>query len=224
MTSLAAAVIFLLVTHFSSSTPLRPWAVARWGEGPWLGLYSLVSLGAFAWLVAAYRAAPTVWITAPVPGAGHLLLVLVPVAAILMIAANASPNAASLGQHGAMTREPVGILRVTRHPMLWGVGLWALGHLAANPDVASAWLFGGLAALSFGGMVAQEVKKRRDAPEGWAAYAARTSVVPFAAVVAGRGRLALDGGLLWQVPAGLAVAAGLYVAHPWLIGVPAGPF
>jgi uncharacterized membrane protein len=35
-----------------------------------------------------------------------------------------------------------GIQRVTRHPFLWGVAVWAFVHLIANGDVASLMLFG----------------------------------------------------------------------------------
>lgn len=43
---------------------------------------------------------------------------------------------------------PSNIKRVTRHPMLWGVFLWSLGHLCANGDLASVLLFGSFGAFS----------------------------------------------------------------------------
>jgi protein-S-isoprenylcysteine O-methyltransferase Ste14 len=44
-----------------------------------------------------------------------------------------------------MRRTPEGIVRVTRHPFLIGVGLWAVVHLVANGDVASFIFFGAFA-------------------------------------------------------------------------------
>lgn len=43
---------------------------------------------------------------------------------------------------------PGNIHRVTRHPMLWGVVLWAIGHMLANGDVAGLLLFGSLGIYS----------------------------------------------------------------------------
>lgn len=35
-----------------------------------------------------------------------------------------------------------GIVRITRHPFLWGVALWALVHFIVNGDLASVILSG----------------------------------------------------------------------------------
>ena len=60
MTELIVAALFLLVSHFGiSSTPLRPWLVARLGERVYLAVYSLVALAAIVWLVRAWAQAPT---------------------------------------------------------------------------------------------------------------------------------------------------------------------
>ncbi len=40
-----------------------------------------------------------------------------------------------------------------RHPMLWGVVVWAGAHLLTNGDVASLILFGGLGAWAVGAMI-----------------------------------------------------------------------
>lgn len=48
---------------------------------------------------------------------------------------------------------PGNIKRFTRHPMLWGVVLWAVAHLLANGDQASLILFGSLAVYSLVDMV-----------------------------------------------------------------------
>ena len=55
MASLIAACVAFVGSHFLLSHPLRAPLVARLGTGPFMGLYSLVALASFAWLVVAYR-------------------------------------------------------------------------------------------------------------------------------------------------------------------------
>lgn len=224
MTSMTLAAVFLLLSHFISSTPVRPWAVRRLGgEGPWLGLYTLVALFAFGWLIQAWRTAPVVWIFAPSVGVQHAVVGLMPVPVFLVVAAVLAPNPALVGRDGLLHREPVGILRVTRHPMLWGVGLWASLHMAANPDVASWLMFGALAVLSFAGTVLQDHKKRRDVGDPWCQWEEATSNVPFVALAQGRTPWRADGGLLWQFPVAIGAYGLLIVAHPWLAGIAVWP-
>jgi len=81
------------------------------------------------------------------------------------------------------------MVRITRHPFLWGVALWALVHLIVNGDLASLILFGSLLVLALGGTAAIDAKRRRSFGEQWMQFAAVTSNVPFAAIVAGKNRL-----------------------------------
>lgn len=219
MLSLGLAAVFLLVTHFISSTPVRPAVVDKIGEKAWLGAYSLVSFVAFAWLIFAWRAAPTIWLFSPSVGARHALLALMPVPAILVVGAIISPNPAMVMRDRLLDREPTGILRITRHPMLWGIGLWALLHMWANPDLASWLLFGSLAILSFGGTVLQDYKKRRDIGEAWVQWEKVTSNVPFRAILSGRTALKFDGGLGEQLVVGLVLYAAALRIHPLIAGV-----
>ena len=53
-----------------------------------------------------------------------------------------------------------GILKVTRHPMMWAFGLWALAHIAANGDLRSLLLFGSMAVLALYGTVRLDAKRR----------------------------------------------------------------
>ena len=48
-----------------------------------------------------------------------------------------TPNPTAVAQEGRVGQPPRGIVRITRHPFLTGVGLWALLHLISNGDVAS---------------------------------------------------------------------------------------
>ena len=154
MSMLVLAAAVFLGTHFVSSTPLRSGLVGMLGEKAYLGAYSLVSLLTVAWMVWAYARAPyerlwaadefKVW-----------AVVLMPVSLIFIAAGGLTKNPSAVRQEGTLRSlgEPRGILRVTRHPIQWGIALWALLHVIARGDEASLIFFGGFALLSILGTV-----------------------------------------------------------------------
>lgn len=220
---LSAAGLFLLLTHFGiSSTPLRAALVGRLGEKPYLGLYSLISALAFWWLAAAYNGAPYVPLWPPAGWLAWVPVLLVPVALFLLVCGFSTPNPTAVGQEKLLTgdREPVrGILRVTRNPFLWGVGLWAVAHIVPNGDLASLILFGTLALLALGGSVLIDAKMARRLGADWDRYAARTSNLPFAAILAGRQSLVWREIGWWRPALALLLYGGLLHLHRMLFGV-----
>jgi uncharacterized membrane protein len=102
---------------------------------------------------------------------------------------------------------------------MWGIGLWALVHLAANGDLATVILFATFAILGFGGMATLDRKYARRDPAGWPRLKATTSILPFEAILERRQQWR-PGEIGWRP---VAVTAGLYAlllaVHPWLIGV-----
>jgi len=108
--------------------------VQRIGRGPYMGLYSLLSLAgfiAFAWGFSEMRPWTQLWI--PPDWTRHLATALMLPAIILIVAAYA----------------PAGyIKKAVKHPMLTAVILWAAAHLAANGDLGSLILFGSFLAFS----------------------------------------------------------------------------
>ncbi|WP_448202497.1 NnrU family protein [Azospirillum sp. sgz302134] len=219
----AAAGLFLLITHFGiSSTPLRGALVARIGEKPYLGLYSLISALAFWWLVAAYNDAPyePLW-----PAAGWqawVPLLVVPVTLVLLVAGFSTPNPTAVGQEKLLTgaEEPArGILRVTRNPFLWGVGLWALAHLVPNGDLAALVLFGSLAVLALLGSLLIDAKMARRLGPAWDRFAARTSNIPFAAIAAGRQSFVWREIGWWRGAVALVLYVGFLHLHRLVFGV-----
>lgn len=92
------------------------------------GLVALASLAGIVLMVIGYRSAngPVFWDRTPMLAGINNLLMLVSM--YLFAAAGIK----------------LGIARRMRHPMLAGVGLWALGHLLVNGDLESIILFGGL--------------------------------------------------------------------------------
>lgn len=222
MSNLVIAAIFLIGTHFGiASTQLRGQLVASIGEGPYRALYSLVAAVAMVWLVLAWRAAPVVPLWHPGAGLRHLTVALMPVALLLAVGGLTTPNPTAVGQKpDADAAEPArGILRVTRHPFLWGVGAWAVLHILANGDQASLVFFGSFAMLALVGTVLIDARRTRESPPGWGVFLQRTSNVPFAAILQGRQRLVLREIGLVQVAATLGLYLLLLVLHPWLFGM-----
>ena len=147
MTQLIAACFLFFAIHiFISGTPLRALLVGAIGEQPYRGLFSLVTLGAVVWMGFAFAATKNtefLW-AAPawLPHAGGLIMALAFLFAVIGIA---TPNPTSVQQEGLLKKgdeAAKGIVRITRHPFLWGVTIWAAFHIAANGDRASLVFFG----------------------------------------------------------------------------------
>lgn len=224
---IAAAAYFLLVHILVSGTRLRGAIVGRIGQGPYLGLFSLASIAGLIWLGVAYSGARddpsnvVWWDIQPATAVIQPLLQLL--AFLLIVIGIATPNPTSVRQEGALDRPDVvgGILRVTRHPFLWGVALWAFGHLMVNGAAADLILFGSLLLLAVLGTATIDAKRRRALGDSWEAFAAQTSNLPFAAIVAGRQSFQLREIGWWRIGLAIVVWAALAAFHPALFGVTA---
>jgi uncharacterized membrane protein len=227
MIELVLAALVLLASHYGiSSTPLRAALVRRLGEGLYLALYSLIALAAIAWLTSAYGRAPYVALW-PATAIGTLVpLLVLPFAFILLVAGVSRPKPTSVAQ-GKVLEDPStvrGALRITRHPVMWAIALWALSHVAPNGDLASLVFFGAIAALALIGTLLLDAKYAARRGPAWQAFAQSTSNVPLAAVLGGRQRFA-PSEIGWaRITLALVLYAGLLGLHPWLFGASAlGP-
>ena len=219
MAMLALATVVFLATHYISSTPLRSGLVRMMGENGYLGLYTLISLAALGWMIWAYIKAPyerlwfgdefKVW-----------AVVLMPVSLVFIACGALTRNPSAVRQESALRAmgEPRGILRVTRHPIMWGIALWAVVHLIARGDTASLMFFGGLLLLAISGTVLQDARKDRMIGVDWQRFAATTSNLPFAAIIQGRNRFRFDEIGWGKVLVGLALYFVLAFLHPYLFG------
>lgn len=111
----------------------RAGLIARFGEGAYKGLYSLVSIigvALIAWGFARYRATGWIDVWYPPGWTRHLAVALVWPAAIFFVA----------------PYSPGRIKTALKHPMLVGTKLWALAHLISNGDLGSIVLFGSILA------------------------------------------------------------------------------
>jgi uncharacterized membrane protein len=224
MIKLGVAAVVLLATHYGiSSTPLRAWLVGRIGERPYLALYSLIALGGVIWLISAYRRAPYVELWPMAGGSAWVPLIVMPFALLLLVCGVSALNPTAVGSPDTLDQaEPArGILRVTRHPIMWGVALWALAHLVPNGEAASLVLFGTFALLALLGTLLIDHKFRARRGAEWQRFAAVSSNLPFAAILAGRQHLAPREIGWLRVGVALVLYVVLLAVHPWLFGLSA---
>ena len=170
MISLLLAAFFFVGIHvFVSGTSLRAAIVEKTGEPVYQTAFSLVSLLGLIWLGVAYAAAepaalwePAAWLR-PVT---HLLTLI----GFLFVAIGvATPSPTAVGGEAALSEGVTasGILRITRHPFLWGVALWAVAHLLVSAELASLVFFGSLLLLALVGPPSIDAKRKRMFGEHW---------------------------------------------------------
>jgi uncharacterized membrane protein len=126
-------IVFLGAHVFVSRRGEREALIARIGRGPYLGLFSLVSIVGLVLLgfgFARYRAEGIIPIWYPPAWTRHIVVVLMWPASVAVVAAYI----------------PGDIKRVLKHPMLVGVKIWAFAHLCANGDLGGIILFGSVLA------------------------------------------------------------------------------
>jgi uncharacterized membrane protein len=123
--------------------------IVRLGEGPWKGIYSLVSIVGFVLLVWGYSMArpesallfePPTWLK-------HISLALNLVALVLI---------------GAFIMPAGRIKARLGHPMILGVKTWAFAHLLANGRVADLVLFGVILIWAVANFMAAKARDRAD--------------------------------------------------------------
>jgi uncharacterized membrane protein len=112
-----------------------------------------------------------------------------------------------------------GMLRITRHPFLWGVALWSAVHLAANGDLPSVIFFGTFAILSVLGTFSIDARRQKKLGDAWQGFAGKTSNIPFLAILTGRNRLAIGELLSWRQAVALVAFAAIMLSHHRLFGV-----
>jgi len=221
MTNLVLASLFLPLSHFLiSSTALRAKLVRRLGEGYFSLAYSVVALGAFAWLITAYRHAPTyaLWV-APV-WVKVALLPIILAASVLVVAGLTTPNPVIVRSDDLFERPNIvrGVLRITRNPFFWGVGLFAIAHVIMTGHISGILAFGSVGFLGVAGAPILDAKKARRHGRTWEAFAAATSNIPFLGIAQGRQRLVWREIGLWRSALAICVFLAALLFHQPLFG------
>ncbi|WP_316861634.1 NnrU family protein [uncultured Cohaesibacter sp.] len=150
MTMLIVGVLLWFLVHvFPIFLPQkRKELIARMGEGPYKGAFTLLIVLSLVLIVFGWRSAGEAGYVGDLYSEDwtrHANYTLLLFSMILFGAAKA----------------PSRIRRVVRHPMLWGMALWAIGHLLVNNDPRSLVLFGGMLVWSF---ISMWGSSRRDGP------------------------------------------------------------
>ncbi|HEX8443333.1 MAG TPA: NnrU family protein [Allosphingosinicella sp.] len=204
---LALGTIAFVGTHLAMSHPLRMRLVGQLGEAGFSLLYSLVAFATLGWMIWAYQSADAwpLW-TAPDPAWTAASLIML-VASILLIGslirnpAFPHPGAAKLAKAPAR-----GVYAITRHPMNWSFILWALTHIAVYGSLRNLIVAAGILVLAVAGSIGQDRKKRALLTD-WSQWQARTSFIPFGALLSGRAK--------WRdaLPSWIAIVGGFVL---WL--------
>ena len=203
-----------------SSHCLRTTLTRRLGERRFQAVYSLLVLLPFVGLVVCWRQAPHIGLWSWPGWTAWATLLLMPLACILLVAGftTKSPTLAGMGTTVETAEPAQGILKVTRHPALWGIALWGLAHLPPNGDVAALVLFGNFVVLAIAGMHHIDARRRATFGDAWVRFERVTSLVPFWALLRGRTRLGLRE-LGWARPlGGLLLYLFYLLAHGQVIG------
>ncbi len=141
-------IVFLGTHVFVTMRDHRAAVVARIGEWPYRGLFSLVSIVGIVLIgygFAAYRASGPIMLWYPPGWTRHIVVALMWPASIMIAAAYIPGN----------------IKRALKHPMLVGVKTWAFAHLCANGDLGGIILFASVLAWAVYDRIT--LKRRKDA-------------------------------------------------------------
>lgn len=223
MSHLVLSLAAFLGTHVAlAENPLRGRLVRALGERPFLWSYGAIAILQLLWIGWALDAAPAIALWQPPAWTALVPLLVMPVALLLLVCGFTQNNpTATMAPAGAARRQVTGVLAITRHPVMWGLGLWSLAHLAVIGDAAQALRFLCFAVLALAFLPRIEAKQRAKWGEAaWRNFTARSSSVPFLALVQGRARLNWREIGWARIAATVAIYAALLLgAHEWITGV-----
>lgn len=217
--TLAALTVFIGLHSIPAMPGLRTRIITATGRSLYLALYSVVSTAALVWLL--WEALSMDYVELWSPALWHVAaaMVMSPIGVFLVISGLISANPFSVTLRRNI--EPSGrIVKITRHPVLWGFVFWSASHLIANGDFRSLLLFGAFTAFSAAGIAIAESRARKAMGDHWAARCEGSSVFPLGAAVKERSFPGIDspmviGALLTAVITTAVLCGG----HETLIGV-----
>lgn len=173
MTYLILGLVVFLGTHsvriFAEDWRAR--TIARMGQNPWKGIYSLISIAGFVLLVWGYgqaRQAGGVLYDPPL-FMRHVTALFMLISFVLVAAAYVP------GNH---------IKAAIGHPMAAGVKLWAFAHLLSNGSLAAVILFGAFLAWAIVDFIVARKRDRAAGTQYPAGSGARTAATVVAGVAA----------------------------------------
>lgn len=192
MWTLALACAFFLCIHLMiSGTALKEQIIGRIGGTAYYVLFSILSVVGLTGMAVAFAIAHNdplnfkLW-EAPFP-LRIIALVVNFLAFLLLILGLTTPSPTNLMALFRLPDKSVyGVVRISRHPVLAGIGLWAFMHLVCNGNLASWLFFGSL--LGVCAIGANNIDRKRLALMGptYESIMRRTSILPFVSIIEGR--------------------------------------
>jgi len=214
----SAFVVFLLLHSIPAVPSIRSEIIARVGRPIYFAGYSMVSVVALAWLFSSALSLDYIPLWHVRPWHAVVTFILAPMGGFLVLAGLTSSNPLSVSIRSS--EEPGAVVQISRHPVLWGFALWALGHIAANGDLRSVLLFGGFALFSLAAIPMIENRAKRRLGERWQSLAANTSIVPLSGFLFARQQPVID--LPMSIAAAIATALTVWLlfggGHALLFG------
>ncbi|MBB3859904.1 putative membrane protein [Novosphingobium hassiacum] len=207
-----------VITHFAMSGPLRAGMVAAWREQGFLTFYSLISIAMLGWTIVAFDRAPVTgaawdgmhplaWI------AGSILTIAS--LALLLPSFKRNPALPGVKAAGLGTVIPSGVFTITRHPMMWGITLWALGHIVVAPTAPVLILMAALILVALLGSHFQDKRKLAQNKREFNPWQRRTSFWPDLRKLGNLKLTWVIAFLVWFL---------ITIVHWELFGIPAGPW
>lgn len=216
---LILAMVGFVGTHFILSHPLRAPLVRALGAKGFQAGYSLVAIVIFAVAIIAFGRAPRV----PMAWDGHspvawaLASVLTIVATALFLASfTGNPALPGARVAGLSAVLPKGVYRITRHPMMFAIAIWAVSHIIVAPSPRVFVLMGGLIVLAIGGAHLQDRKKEQLHGRDWRVWMRHTSFWPNPAMLGKLGGYWGAAMLPWLIVTWLHIPLGGEPAGFWI--------
>lgn len=189
-----SSLVFVGLQLLLAAVDVRRALGARVGRVAARVLVVLLALGSLSWLANRYSAAfvsgnSYLWYLGDLPQ--HVAAPVMLCALFFVVSGVVAHRASAVQRVGMAPALPevVGIVRITRHPVLCGIVTWSAFHMFANGDVASLLFFG---SFFVSAVLAMGLLDRRHASAlgaDYARHAEQTSSVPFLAIVRGKNSL-----------------------------------
>ena len=218
--SLSVLLAFLpfALTHIGLGVPtVRKALVERLGVWGFTWLFFAIAALTFALAISTYAGVRGIGAPGPalgdVPLLRELLISAVVLGVVLMVASLAEFGRSPYSISSPGVSQPTGLSRVTRHPFFVGVGLLGLGHALLATHLTGTVAMGFLGVFALLGSHFQDRKLVAERGRDYAQYVEETSLVPFAAILAGRQRLVMREISVAGLAIGLALAWALRLVH-----------
>ena len=205
-----------VVTHVGMThPPVRAAQIAALGRGPYLLVYSAVSMLTFvptAWVWWTHPHAGAAWWALRGGGWTALSVFLATAGLAIAVGGLATPAPSSFERAKVLVADTIdvrGMTAVTRHPVFIGSGLLGVAHLIGNGWSGDVAWWGAFPVIAAAGAWHQDLRKAAESP-AYRRFMSETSVIPF-----GRpDQLGKVGVRAWIGAAvGVAVALGLRALH-----------